>query len=79
MKQIKLPKIRKYHVLIPQGKSIATDNPNLAEKKAILASGTVYENIRYNAEKRLQRLYFRAASLNRLPNEIDYPHLIEIV
>jgi len=79
MTQVNLPKIRKYHVWIPGKRCIATDSPDYAEKKAILANGTVYEDTRYNGRKRLQRLYFRAASLNRLPNEIDYPHLITLI
>lgn len=73
-----LPKIRKYHVFNPKGKSISTDNPELADKKAIICNGIVYEDMRINGRKRLQRMYFMAASLNCLPNEIDYPSLIEI-
>jgi hypothetical protein len=75
--KILLPKIRKYHVWLPGNKSYpATDNPNLAEKRAILGNGTVYEDIRYNGRKRLQRMYFVAASNGTLPKEIDYPDLI---
>jgi hypothetical protein len=65
MKQIKLPKIRKYHVLIPQGKSIATDNPNLAEKKAILDGG------RYKYETSFIR--------HTSPQSINYTKLITTI
>ena len=71
-----IPTIRKYHVFNPIGKSIATDNIHYAEKKAILSNGTVFEDIRYQARKRLQRMYFRMSLNNTLPNEIDYPNLI---
>lgn len=33
-------------------------------------------DIRYNGRKRLQRMYFVAASNGTLPEEIDYPDLI---
>ena len=76
--KIELPKIRKYHVWNPSGNCIATDNPNLAEKKAILCNGTVYEDIRYNGRKRLQRMYFKAVSNGAKLTYLDYPDLITI-
>ena len=76
--KILLPKIRKYHVWNPSGNCIATDNEDLAEKKAILCNGTVYEDIRYNGRKRLQRMYFKAVSNGVLLAQLDYPDLITI-
>lgn len=70
-------KIRKYHVwLSGNRKGIATDDLHLAEKKAILGDGSVYEDIRYDGRKRLQRMYLRAANNGILPTEIDYPCLL---
>jgi hypothetical protein len=72
----KLPAIRKYHVWIPKGKSIATDNAELAEKKAILKDGQVYIDIRYIARKRLQRRYVRALYNGAKEVNFDYPDLV---
>lgn len=74
--KITLPKIRKYHVWNPKGNCIATDSPELAEKKAILCNGTVYEDTRYNGRKRLQRAYYRAVSMGKKLETLDYPDLI---
>ena len=74
--KITLSKIRKFHVWNPKGNCIATDNPYLAEKKAILCNGTVYEDIRYNGRKRLQRMYYKAVCNGVDINKLDYPDLI---
>lgn len=71
-----IPTIRKYHVFNPIGKSISTDDIHYAEKKAILTNGTVFEDIRYKARKRLQRMYYKMNLKGTLPNEIDYPNLL---
>ena len=65
--------IRKYHVFNPKGKSISTDCAEYANKKAILCGGQVYEDIRFAAKKRLQRIYF---VLGKLAQNVDYPTLI---
>ena len=72
-----LPKIYKYSVFTP-GKIFESNNIDLITKKACLfADGTYYVNIRFEAEKRLQRRYFRLFEAGRLPVEIDYPNLIK--
>lgn len=68
--------IRKFHVFVPNGKSISTDNIDFAEKKAILKNGTVFEDTRYKAKIRLQRMYYYASMNGTLPKEIDYPMLL---
>jgi hypothetical protein len=73
---MKLPKIRKYHVWIPNKRSVETDNIDYANKTAILANGTVYEDIRHNGKRRLQKAYYRLKQLNKLPEQIDYPYLL---
>ena len=76
---ITLPKIRQFSVYIPKGKCIETDNIDYAHKQAIMKGGQVYERVRLAAIKRLQRRYFVLASENKLPLEIDYPTLINII
>lgn len=69
--------IRKYHVWFEgKRKSISTDNIDCAEKKAILNNGIIFEDMRYNGRKRLQRIYFTMKANGRLPFEIDYPQLL---
>ena len=73
-----LPKIRRYYVLLSGNKKgISTDSIELAEKRAILGNGTVYEDIRYKARKRLQRLYVRALYNGANIDTFDYPVLLK--
>ncbi len=72
---IKLFVIRKFHVFY-KGKSISTDNIEYANKKAILNNGIIFEDVRYNGRKRLQRIYYQMKMKGTLPKEIDYPSLI---
>jgi hypothetical protein len=74
---MKLPKIRKYHVWIPKGNCIATDNESYAEKQAALKDGQVYVDTRYKARKRLQRLYIRALYNGANQADFDYPDLLQ--
>lgn len=76
--KITLPKIRKYHVYVPNGNCISTDDPNLAERKAILSGGQVFENVRYDGLKRLQKRYFQAVYTGKDASEFHYPDLIKV-
>ena len=68
-----MKKLRKYHVFNPIGKSISTDNIEYANKKAIICGGEVFEDVRFAAKKRLQKIYFK---LGKSPKNVDYPILI---
>lgn len=77
---IKPLKIRQFHVhyyIKGKGKSIATDDVNYANKKAILNNGIIFEDIRCVGRKRLQRIYLKMKDKGTLPNEIDYPTLLK--
>lgn len=76
--KIELPKLKRYHVYNPNGNCISTDDLYLAERKAILCNGTVYEDTRYKGRKRLQRCYFKAIASGKEINELMYPELIKI-
>ena len=79
--KIILPKIKRYHVCLTGNRpGISTNNFELANKTAILQGGTVYEDVRCEGRKRLQRLYFNAAQNGTaLKKNIDYPALITIL
>ncbi len=59
------------------GYEFFTNNPDVAEKKAILKNATMYYRPRYEAEMRLIRLYNYLSKQGRLDlNEICYPQFL---
>lgn len=71
--------IRRYSVLIPGKRPKDTDDIELARKWAAIHDGTIYEQTRYNALKRLQRMYYQKVVWGNTPlDTLDYPSLLKI-
>lgn len=83
MQTLKLGQIKKYAATwTKEGKfkSINTDNLELAEKKAYLnPNGQVWINTRYEAAKRLRRIYVNNFFKKTYdPAKVDYPNLLTV-
>lgn len=82
MQNIKLGVIRKYAAtwtVKGKFKCINTDNLELAEKKVILNNGVLWDNKKYEAAKRLQRMYLTLFYNGRYDEtKADYPNLLKI-
>lgn len=74
-----IKKLYKYSVIYSNNKVFETNDLKIAEKRAILNNGTIYEQTRHEALKRLQRIMFKQVNYKGVNiDKFDFSYLLTI-